>query len=87
MTGGIVFNQLLAVKHQALALAQSIDVLVESMGTEQAAAPPVPPAEELKPADGACPHPLERRVPIPAMGPPKYKCMDCREDVLEDNDE
>lgn len=88
MTGGVVFNQLMAVKHQALALAQSIDLLIGAMNQTQAsepapAAPVSPPAEESKP-EGPCTHPMAQRIPLPVMGTKKrFKCMDCNADVEE----
>jgi len=91
MTGGVVFNQLLAVKHAALALAQSIDVLVENMGLEPKSVPAATSASSPEVApdvvdpNAPCSHPATQRIPLPVMGTRrKFKCMDCNADVFVD---
>ncbi len=88
MNGGIVYHQLLAVKHQALGLAKSVDILLAQMDAEQHTTDAAPAAPAVTATDGLgnpvkCQHPLDRRIPIPAMGEKRFKCMDCNEDVKE----
>lgn len=77
----ILYLQLAGIRNLCLALAKSIDAVVAAVEQEQSAAQPL--ADGAPPEGGKCPHPLAQRIPIPAMGPKKFKCMDCNEDVVE----
>lgn len=90
MNASVVFNQLMALRHQCLALAGQVDLLMTEMqavlNPQAATAPetPVAPSAPVESEDnGPCKHPQERRIPLPTMGAKRFKCMDCNEDVLE----
>lgn len=91
-TGSLVVKQLIAVKAQCDVLSAMVGFLLAEMtgGRTDAPAPapapaaPDPPAGDDTGEPGPCTHPLDRRVPLPVMGPKKFKCADCNQDVLED---
>jgi len=78
----IVYYQLMGVRNLCLALAKSIDVVVAAMEQETPETQPAASNPEI-PGDAKCLHPLPQRIPIPAMGAKRFKCMVCNEDVVE----
>jgi hypothetical protein len=85
MTGKVFYLQLLAVKHLCLALVPVIDSMLDSMDAQAEAAEAAATADAKSEVfGGPCQHPVARRIPIPAMGPRRFKCMDCNQDVLEE---
>ena len=80
MISSVVYLQLAAARNLCMALVKSIDLLMAAMEQDQI-------QHDLGSAmddSGACVHPLSRRIPLPTMGPKRFKCMDCNEDVLEE---
>lgn len=78
----IFAHSLLGLKQLCLAMAKSIDTILDMMEQQI----PDPPADGAAPdGEKKCPHPLAQRIPIPAMGKKRFKCMACDEDVtMED---
>lgn len=85
----LIVKQLVAVKAQCDVLSAMVGSLLAAMVNEGGPAtsgPVAAPASDVQPdaPEGPCAHPRERRVPLPVMGPKKFKCADCNEDVLEE---
>lgn len=86
MMGTVVYYQLVGLRNFCIAMAKSIDMILEEIEAQGAVPRDGKPGDQLA-GDTRCQHPVARRIPIPAMGRKRFKCMDCNEDVYEDTGE